>query len=130
MISEQLKMCIACGEILPESNFYSFKNNEKDYICKACILKDENDLNENTFLGILKRYDVPYIPKEWEYLREREIERTIKNKDKYHPIIGKYLSKMKLCSFRSFGFKDSMHFINYDATEDYYQMLKEEGNNE
>jgi len=51
--------------------------------------------------------DVPYIPEEWNILRDRAY---AKNPQKMNgqSVIGKYLSKMKLKQFKQYGWADSV----------------------
>jgi hypothetical protein len=50
--------------------------------------------------------DVPYVPTEWNVLRDRAFA-----KDPYKmtgmSVIGKYLAKMKLKQWKDYGYKDS-----------------------
>lgn len=65
------------------------------------ILESIDNYNEKTFLPFCEIFDIPYIKKEWEALRK---------KHPGQPIFGLYLSKMKLTSFKSYGYKDSAKF--------------------
>ena len=66
------KTCIKCGRTKDQNlGFYSYKNGEKAQICKECMLSQVNIWKENTFLWILEKMDVPYIPEEWNILREK-----------------------------------------------------------
>ena len=51
--------------------------------------------NSDTFLWLLEKMDVPYIPQEWNVLRDKDFAKD-PNKDNGMAIFGKYLSKMKL----------------------------------
>jgi len=50
--------------------------------------------------------DVPYVPQEWNRLREKAY---IKNPNKQNDttVFGKYLSLMKLRQWKEYGWKDS-----------------------
>jgi hypothetical protein len=65
-----------------------------------------DNFDPETFEWILKKMDVPYIPPEWNTLRDRAF-----NKDPYKmngmSVIGKYLAKMKLRQFNKYGYNDS-----------------------
>ena len=80
---------------MAEVNFYTYKNGSKAEMCKACMTMHVNNWEPETFLWILEKFDVPYIPSEWNTLRDRAY-----TKDPYKmtgmSVVGKYLSKMKL----------------------------------
>ena len=65
-----------------------------------------DNFNPETFLWALEKADVPYIPAEWNILRDRAY---TKNKGKLNgmSVFGKYLSKMKLKQFKNAGWADS-----------------------
>lgn len=71
--------------------------------CKDCYLATVDNSDPKTFLPILQHFNVPYIEKEWEYTREYAENRP-------GSVLGRYLSKMKLCAYYGFEFKDSDHF--------------------
>ena len=54
-----------------------------------------DNFNPDTFLWILEKMDVPYIPEEWNSLRDKAFA-----KDPYKmngmSVFGKYLSKMRM----------------------------------
>jgi len=54
----------------------------------------------------LEEYDVPWLPWEWNSLREKAY---IKNPQKKNDttVFGKYLSKMRLKNFRDFHWSDT-----------------------
>lgn len=69
---------------------------------KEEINKKINIFKPETFLPILKELDVPFLEEEW----LMTIEQSIRKKNLSN-IFGKYLAKMKLCSFRCMGFSNS-----------------------
>lgn len=107
-----MKKCSMCEKYLPESSFYVLKNGYIDNLCKKCRCKGCSDDKPWTFFPIMSYYDIPYIEKEWLELMKRQIKRTISDNGQYISVFGKYLSKMKLCSFKNAGFKDSTKFNN------------------
>jgi hypothetical protein len=100
------------------TNFYTHKNKEKAELCKACQTAHIDNWDPETFLWLLKEYDVPWIEPEWNVLRDRAWT-AAKQKNPNHPMLtgmsvfGKYLSKMKLKQWNKY---------NWDDTE----MLKEQ----
>ena len=111
----QMKLCLNCYEPKEATKFYDLKDGTKDCFCTDCILKYINDKDPSTYIGFLKRYDIPYIPNEWDSLVESQIEKVIKNKTEYKSIFGKYLSKMRLKSYKAYTFNDSFNFIGMDG---------------
>ena len=100
------KVCEKCGRQMEEINFYTYKNGQKFEQCKACITLHIDNFEPETFLWILQKADVPYVPQEWNVLRDKAY---AKNPYKMNgmSVIGKYLSKMKLKQWKSYGWADS-----------------------
>ena len=98
--------CPHCMKTLNEDNYYTFKNGDKDSWCKTCRTLHINNWEPDTFTPILKMFDVPYIPAEWNTLRDRAY---AKDPKKMTPmsVFGKYLSKMKLKQFKDFTWADT-----------------------
>ena len=97
--------CNKCKKLLDEKQFY-YSNNLEKYpngrlnICKKCITEKIDNYYPDTYLWILRECDVPYMPDQWmqilKYCEKEKINLT------GITIIGRYLSKMKLASFRKF----------------------------
>ena len=87
--------CTRCKKTMSELKFYSLRNGEKDNICKECLCAHVNNFEPETFLWILERYDVPYLPSEWNVLRDRAYQQDHK-KIGGAAVVGKYLGKFKL----------------------------------
>ena len=98
--------CERCGKRLTQLNFYTYKDGSKCEICKSCLTAHIDNFDSNTFEWILEKMDVPYVPTEWNVLRDRAFA-----KDPYKmtgmSVIGKYLAKMKLKQWKDYGYKDS-----------------------
>lgn len=109
--------CDTCHRVLKKINFYQttdIDNNPDGYVhtCKKCLTVTVNNWKPSTFLHILQRIDVPYIPREWD---------TLLNKYGQDPrkttgttILGRYLSKMKLRQYEDYRFKDTEQFVRDD----------------
>lgn len=106
--------CICCGRILPYSAFWKRKTNppiRRNYLeleqfdnqCKECYLKTIDNDNIDTILPVLKHFNVPYIETQWKNTCQYA-------KDRPGSVMGRYLSKMKLCAYYEFGFADSAQF--------------------
>lgn len=111
---ETKQKCICCQRVLPFSSFWKKKVNppiykghleleQFDNKCKECYLALVDNNNPDTFMPILQHFNVPYIEKDWQRTREYAEGRP-------GSVLGRYLSKMKLCAYYSFGFADSDHF--------------------
>ena len=87
--------CEKCGKSMDEANFYTYKDGSKVEICKKCLTMHIDNFNPDTYLWILEKLDLPYLPEEWNNLRDKAFA-----KDPYKmngmSVIGKYISKMKL----------------------------------
>ena len=91
---------------MADTNFYTYKDGTKCELCKACLTVHINNFEPDTFLWLLEKFDVPYIPAEWNILRDRAYA-----KDPYKmngmSVFGKYLSKMKLKQWKNFTWADT-----------------------
>ena len=91
---------------MADTNFYTYKDGTKCELCKACLTLHINNFEPDTFLWLLEKFDVPYIPAEWNILRDRAYA-----KDPYKmngmSVFGKYLSKMKLKQWKNFTWADT-----------------------
>ena len=98
--------CERCNKILTEINFYQYKDGSKCNLCKACLTAHIDNFDEKTFLWVLETMDVPYVPIEWNVIRDKAFA-----KDPYKmngtTVIGKYLAKMRLKQWKDFSYKDS-----------------------
>ena len=87
-------------------NFYTYRDGSKCEICKACLTAHIDNFDPSTFEWILQKMDVPYIPVEWNVIRDKAFA-----KDPYKmngmSVVGKYLAKMKLRQWNSYTYKDS-----------------------
>lgn len=91
---------------MDEINFYTYKNGKKTELCKKCLTMHINNFEPNTFLWALEKMDVPYVPEEWNILRDKAYA-----KDPYKmngmSVFGKYLSKMRLKQWKDYGWADT-----------------------
>lgn len=98
--------CSKCGKTLTTTNFYTYKDGSKCELCKPCLTMHINNWEEDTYLWLLEKFDVPYIPEEWNSLRDKAYA-----KDPYKmtgmSVFGKYLSKMKLKQWNKYGWADT-----------------------
>ena len=107
-MAEEKKMCFCskCKKLMKEDNFYSYKDGTKTELCKPCFTMHIDNFNPDTFLWALEKLDVPYVPAEWNVLRDRAYAKD-PMKVNGMSVLGKYLSKMKLKQWREYGWADS-----------------------
>lgn len=86
--------------------FYTYKDGSKPKLCKECTLMHVDIWDPNTFVWLLEEYDVPWLPWEWDSLREKAYAKN-PNKRNDTTVFGKYLSKMKLRQFKDKGWADT-----------------------
>ena len=100
------KVCEKCKRQMEDTNFYTYSNGEKLKYCKACLTMHIDNFDPSTFLYILQDIDVPWLPWEWNKLRDKAY---AKNPQKMNgmSVIGKYLSKMKLKQFKGKTWADT-----------------------
>lgn len=91
---------------MEDTNFYTYRDGRKHDKCKACLTMHIDNFDPQTFLYILEDFDVPWLPWEWNKLRDAAY---AKNPQKMNglSVIGKYLSKMKLKQFNKDRWADS-----------------------
>ena len=98
--------CSKCGRTKDESMFYTYKDGTKPDLCKECTLLHVDIWDPNTFVWLLEQYDVPWLPWEWDSLRQKAYAKDPNNKNN-KTVFGKYLSKMKLKQFKECGWADT-----------------------
>ena len=87
-------------------NFYSYKDGSKCEICKPCITAHIDNFNPETFVWILEKMDVPYVPPEWNIIRDKAFAKNPKKMNGMS-VIGKYLAKMRLKQWIKYGYADT-----------------------
>ena len=99
---------------MADVKFYKYRDGTRCELCKSCLTMHINNYEEDTYLWIMEKFDVPYIPAEWKKKREAEFEKAYNkvlaggvdmekartaayNMTKGNSaVFGKYLSGMKL----------------------------------
>ena len=101
--------CEKCGKVMDEVQFYTYKNGKKTEQCKKCLTMFVDNFDPTTFLWILEKLDVPYIPEEWNVIRDKAVAKANGDLRKLNgtSVIGKYLSKMKLTQWNKYGWADT-----------------------
>lgn len=88
--------CSRCKKTMSEIKFYKHRDGTRDGMCKDCLCAHVENYKPETFLWILERMDVPWIPPEWNVLRDRTYQADAKKGMGGPAVMGKYLAKMKL----------------------------------
>lgn len=101
--------CEKCGKAMDEGQFYTYKDGRKTELCKKCLTLHINNFNEATFIWLLEKMDVPYVPEEWNNLRDKAMAKANDDPRKLNgmSVFGKYLSKMKLKQWKDYGWADT-----------------------
>lgn len=98
--------CNKCKKTMNENQFYTYKSGEKTELCKKCLTMHINNFDSTTYVWLLEKMDVPYIPEEWNTLRDKEYAKD-PTKMNGMSVFGKYLSKMKLKQWKMYSWADT-----------------------
>ena len=108
--------CEKCGKAMDEGQFYTYKDGRKTELCKKCLTMHVNANDSSTFLWLLEKMDVPYVPAEWQVLVDKSYAKD-PLKFSSMAVFGKYLSKMKLKQWKEYGWEDGPRLIAEAATK-------------
>lgn len=97
--------CGKCGKSMDSAQFYTYKDGRKTEMCKKCLTMHIDNFIPDTFLWLLEKLDVPYVPEEWNVLRDRAYAKD-PHKMNGMSVFGKYLSKMKLKQWADYTWED------------------------
>ena len=100
------KTCVNCKREMQDVNFYTYRNGEKTEMCKNCMTLHVDNFKPETFVWLLEKMDVPYIPEEWNIIRDKAYAKDPRKMNGMS-VFGKYLSKMKLRQFKEYHWADS-----------------------
>lgn len=98
--------CQKCNKAMDEGNFYTYKNGQKTEMCKKCLTMHIDNFKPDTFLWLLEKMDVPYVPGEWNTLRDKAFNKD-PSKMNGMSVFGKYLSKMRLNQWKEKTWADT-----------------------
>lgn len=118
--------CERCGRNLQVKYFYKLKDGTPAKKCKKCMASMIDLESDSTVFKTMEELDLPFIPYEWNTLKERYMYKE-KNGKKYRnqnanqTVLGRYVGKMKLPQFNDYRYADTRRFIeefeNRQATE-------------
>lgn len=98
--------CVKCGRVKQETEFFKTPSGVRYDMCKDCLCMHIDNKDPDTFLWILKEFDVPYVEHKWIELCN---DSYLKNPQKYGPksVIGKYIRTMGMAQYRDFHYADT-----------------------
>ena len=115
--------CPKCQKTMVETQFYQYPNGTKCEICKSCLTMHINNYEEDTYLWILQKFDIPHVPRVWKERREAEFTKAFNkaklggskdpqtaayNMTKGNGVVfGKYLAQMKLKQWKQYHWADT-----------------------
>jgi hypothetical protein len=94
---------------MDEGQFYTYKDGRKTELCKKCLTLHIDNFDESTYVWLLQKMDVPFVPEEWNILRDKAMAKANDDPRKLNgmSVFGKYLSKMKLKQWKEYGWDDT-----------------------
>ena len=104
--------CQRCGKTMDEKQFYKDRVGKRTDLCKKCLTAHVDCFNPDTYTWILEKLDFPYIPQEWNILRDKDYAKD-PMKLNGTAVFGKYLAKVHLKQFKDpdtgeqYGWADS-----------------------
>ena len=105
-------ICLNCNQDKDEfHDFYKKKNGEIFLTCKNCIQNKLKTESYFSFIDLCQAFDIPFIYDEVIYVYHATFQRG-------GSPFGKYLSKMKLCAYKPFGFNDSLRIKQQYSLEE------------
>ena len=98
--------CEKCHKTMRDNQFYKYRDGNFTELCKKCLTMHVDCFREDTFLWLLEKMDVPYVPAEWNSIRDKAY---AKDPAKLNggAVFGKYLAKMKLVQFNKYRWADT-----------------------
>lgn len=110
------KKCAKCGLHLPETDFF-LKDGERYPLCKDCLCANVDMTDSDTFMWILKEFDVPYIRATWSNMANK-IYMEDPSPANYNAknLMGKYLRSFNMTQFKHLKFADTDE-CNKDADD-------------
>ena len=120
---DETQRCMKCGKTMSVKRFYRYRNGKPLEICKACLTMHMDCFEPESFLWALKKCDVPYIPSQWNTIRDRYFEKDPDNINTT-AVFGKYLATMHLKKWMVYGWDDTEKLL--DELNEKQQQTEEE----
>ena len=115
--ASNMQYCSKCRKTMALVNFYTYRDGTKCELCKNCLTMHVNNFEPDTFLWILEKFDVPYIPSEWNSLRDKAYAKD-PHKVTGMTVLGKYFSKMKLKQWKNYRWSDTEMLMAQEEQQD------------
>ena len=100
------KKCSKCQRVMEDTKFYSKKNGDKFDMCKQCLTMHVDNYNEDTYLWIIEQADLPWVPSEWNAIRQKQYAKKGRKMNGMS-VVGKYFSKMRLNQWKKYNWATS-----------------------
>lgn len=104
------KTCDRCHKTYTVDKFYKTKAPTEKYpdgvlpICKTCLENTFKATEPASFMPILYALDIPWLPSEYKAIYSKHAKKSNPNSI---ALLGKYIMKMKLIQYNSYGFMDT-----------------------
>lgn len=99
--------CVRCNRSLNRNQFYLDKDRKPFSKCKKCLTAPVDLNSPSTIYAILQEVDIPYIPSEFETLKDRYAD----GKNSNQTVVGRYIGKMKLDQYKHLRFSDTERIV-------------------
>ena len=100
------KKCSKCQRVMEDTKFYSKKDGQKFDMCKQCLTMHVDNYNEDTYLWIIEQADLPWVPSEWNAIRQKQYAKKGRKMNGMS-VVGKYFSKMRLNQWKKYNWATS-----------------------
>ncbi|MCD8210456.1 MAG: hypothetical protein LUC37_02800 [Prevotella sp.] len=91
---------------MEEGQFYMDRHGNRMDLCKKCLTMHVDNFDENTYLWLLEKADVPYIPELWTSIRTKAYAKNPFGMTGMS-VFGKYLAQMRLKQYHDYSYADS-----------------------
>lgn len=99
--------CNKCGRELEEVKFYKYRDGSLLEMCKKCLTLHVDVFDDSTFLWILEKMDVPYVPQEWNKVIENKLSKYPNKPLDHSAVFGSYIARTKLKQLKDYHWADN-----------------------
>lgn len=98
--------CRKCGRSLQHREFFKMRDGTRFPICMVCLTAHIDNYKPDTFLWILKKFDIPYVESTWRDLTNKAY---MKNPAKFSgkSVLGTYMRTMNMTQWAGKKWADS-----------------------
>jgi len=105
--------CIRCQRRLNRNQFYLDKDRNPMEKCKKCLTATVNLDSPSSIYRILEEVNIPYIPSEFNSLKERYGD----GKNAQQTVVGRYIGKMKLEQYKDLTWSDTDRIVEEERLQ-------------